>query len=58
MIIEKFLLFPDTADEGYFETAKNRKHFFGDGIKANEILPMLHNEFLIRLLNAINILNN
>lgn len=57
-ITERFVLFPDTTNEGHLETAKNRKHFFGNELKANEILPQIHKEFLQRLLNTLNILNN
>lgn len=57
-IIERFIFFPDITEKGHLETAKNRRHFFGDGLKVNEILPKIHNEFLHRLLNTIALLNN
>lgn len=53
---EKYMLFPDIS-QGRLATVKGRKHFFGNGIKVNEVLPKIHFEFKIRLLNTIKLLN-
>jgi len=39
-LIEKFIFIPDTT-EGVFDSFKNRKRFFNNEIKLNEILPAL-----------------
>lgn len=50
---ERFMLFPD-MDQGHLATVKNRKHFFFSNVKINDILPKLHLEFKVRLLNTLN----
>jgi len=47
-IIEKFILLPD-FDDGIVCTFKNRKRFFNNDTKLNEILPQLIEEFWTRL---------
>ena len=47
-IIEKFILLPDFSN-GIIKTFKNRKRFFNDDIKLNEILPTLISEFWDKL---------
>ena len=47
------MLFPD-MDQGHLATVKNRKHFFFSNVKINDILPKLHLEFKVRLLNTLN----
>jgi hypothetical protein len=47
-IIEKFILIPD-FNNGIITTFKNRKRFFNDDTKLNEILPTLIEEFWNRL---------
>ena len=56
VIVEKYMLFPDIS-QGRLATVKGRKHFFGNGTKVNEVLPRIHKEFKIRLLNTIKLLN-
>lgn len=36
---------------------KNRKHFLGMGTKVNDVLPEIHKEFMVRLLNTVDLLN-
>lgn len=47
-LIEKFIFLPD-FHEGFIKTFKNRKRFFYDEIKLNEILPELVIDFWKRL---------
>ncbi|MFS4466708.1 hypothetical protein [Maribacter sp. 2210JD10-5] len=47
-MIEKFILIPDTTN-GNFDTYKNRKRFFGQDTKLNELLPRLIAEFWKRM---------
>lgn len=47
-IIEKFILLPDFS-EGIIKTFKNRKRFFDNDTKLNEILPDLINDYFTRL---------
>ena len=47
-IIEKFILLPDFSD-GIIKTFKNRKRFFDNDTKLNEILPDLMSDYLTRL---------
>ncbi|MBD1432367.1 hypothetical protein H8B06_05985 [Sphingobacterium sp. DN00404] len=47
-IIEKFILLPDFSN-GKIKTYKNRKRFFNDDTKLNEILPTLISEFWDKL---------
>ena len=54
-IVERFVLFPDFID-GRLDCFKNRKRFFSKAIKANDILPDIYNEFMIRLYNTITML--
>ena len=51
-IIEKFILFPDFQD-GKLKSFKNRRRFFDDDIKLNEILPELIFEYWNRLRNTL-----
>jgi hypothetical protein len=47
-LVEKFILLPDFQN-GFIKTYKNRKRFFFDEIKLNEILPGLVIDFWQRL---------
>jgi len=47
-LIEKFILLPDFKD-GILKTFKNRRRFFNDGMKLNEVLPELIIDFWHRL---------
>lgn len=53
---ERYLLFPDIV-QGHLATFKNRRHFFSNRRKINDILPEIHEEFKKRLLNTIKIVN-
>ncbi len=55
--VEKYMLFPDMS-HGRLDTVRNRKHFFSDQIKVNDIFPSFHIEFKERLLNTIKLLNH
>lgn len=55
-IIERFVLFPD-MHEGHLEKSKNRRHFFGEGIKVNDVFPKIHQAFLLRVLETVKALN-
>lgn len=48
-ITEKFILLPDMKD-GIIKSFKNRKRFFDDEVKLNELLPELLEEFWQKLL--------
>ncbi|MBF4486230.1 hypothetical protein [Flavobacterium sp. CSZ] len=47
-IVEKFILLPDFTD-GIINSYKNRKRFFDNDTKLNEILPDLINDYFTRL---------
>lgn len=55
-IVERFMLFPDLC-EGRLATVKNRKHFFGNGIKVNEVFPKIHRKYKEKVLNTVRFLN-
>lgn len=55
-ISERYMLFPDIA-QGHLATVKNRKHFFGDNIKVNAVLPKIHTLYRRKVLNTISRLN-
>ncbi len=55
-IAEKFMLFPDFND-GILATVKGRNHFFGNGVKVNEILPEIHLNYLSEILSTVKFLN-
>ena len=48
-IIERYMLFPDKKN-GRFCTIKNRKHFYSQNTKINDILIKIHDDFYKRLL--------
>lgn len=50
-IIEKFILIPDSTD-GIIKTSRNRKRFFDDELKLNELLPDVIFDFWQRILNT------
>ncbi len=56
-IVEKFMLLPDYND-GNLLTVKNRKHFFSDCNKVNDLLPKLHFTYLSEIMNTIKHLNS
>lgn len=39
--------------QGHLSTVKNRTHFFSSNIKVNDILPKIHREFKMRMLETI-----
>lgn len=55
-IVERFMLLPDYSN-GNLSTVKNRKHFFSNGNKANDILPELHIGYLKEILSTVKFLN-
>ena len=55
-IVERFMLLPDYIN-GNLLTVKNRKHFFSDGNKVNDILPELHIAYLREIISTIKHLN-
>ena len=55
-IVERFMLLPDYIN-GNLLTVKNRKHFFSDGNKVNDILPELHIAYLREIISTIKYLN-
>lgn len=56
VLIEKFILLPDFHN-GFIKTFKNRKRFFYDEVKLNEILPELIIDFWKKLQNTLNSIN-
>lgn len=54
--VERYMLFPD-FENGHLATAKNRRHFFSEGIKVNDVLVPIHNEFYQRLLATLQYIN-
>lgn len=54
--VERFMLFPDIS-QGHLATVKNRKHFFGNGTKVNQVLHEIHIAYQQRLLNTVKLLN-
>ena len=55
-IVERYMLFPD-FENGHLATAKNRRHFFSEGTKVNDVLVPIHNEFYQRLLATLQYIN-
>lgn len=55
-ISERFMLFPD-IEQGRLATVKSRKHFFGQAIKVNDVLPKIHLTYQTLLKNTIVMLN-
>ena len=55
-IVEKYMLFPD-IERGHLATSKNRRHFFSNGTKVNDIFPKIHHDFCQKLLNTVDCLN-
>lgn len=53
---ERYMLFPDIS-QGHLATVKNRKHFFGNGTKVNEVFPKNHITYQRKLLNTVRLLN-
>ncbi|SHF10278.1 hypothetical protein [Chryseobacterium vrystaatense] len=47
-VIEKFILLPD-FENGIIKVFKNRRRFFNDDVKLNEILPAMITDFWMRL---------
>ena len=56
-IIDRFMLFPDIS-QGRLSTVKNRKHFFSNEVRVNDILPSIHFEFRRRLLQTIEMMQD
>jgi hypothetical protein len=54
-LIEKYILLPDLKN-GSLLAFNNRKHFFDNDIKINEILPDLIKEFWTRIKTTLEIL--
>ena len=55
--MEKYMLFPDIR-QNHLATVKNRRHFFSDDLKVNDIFPKLHAELCGRILNTVKLLNS
>ena len=55
-IVERFMLLPDFID-GNLATVKNRKHFFSECNRANDLLPQIHMDYLKEILSTIKYLN-
>ncbi|SFW21941.1 hypothetical protein [Ruminococcus flavefaciens] len=55
-IIERYMLFPDYT-QGRLDCVKNRKRFFKKETKVNDILPVIHLDYMRRLLNTVKYLN-
>ena len=55
-IIERYMLFPD-SEGGILSNLKNRKHFFGNETRVNDVLPKTHMDFLKMLLNTVSYIN-
>lgn len=55
-IVERFMLLPDFID-GNLATVKNRKHFFSECNRANDLLPQIHLDYLKEILSTIKYLN-
>lgn len=55
-IVERYMLFPD-FENGHLATAKNRRHFFSEGTKVNDVLVSIHHEFYQRLLATLQYVN-
>lgn len=56
-ITERFVLFPDMCN-GCLAKSTNRKHFFGEGVKVNNVFPQIHYAFLKRVLETARVLNS
>jgi hypothetical protein len=56
-IVEKFILLPDFVD-GVIQIYKNRKRFFNNDTKLNEILPSIIKEFWEKLNHTLMDINN
>ncbi|WP_432327993.1 hypothetical protein ACRQ5D_33850 [Mucilaginibacter sp. P25] len=54
-IIEKFIFLPD-FENGIIKTVKNRKRFFDDEVKLNELLPELIFDFWERLVKTLTLM--
>lgn len=54
---ERFMYFPDISQKS-LDCFANRKHFFSQQIKVNQQLPILHMDFLQRVLKTVEWLNN
>lgn len=48
-VIERYIFFPDVTEEGTLQTYKNRKRFFFDGKKVNDVLPKLYFDVMERV---------
>ncbi len=55
-IVERYMLFPD-FENGRLAAAKNRRHFFSEGTKVNDVLVSIHHEFYQRLLATLQYIN-
>lgn len=55
-IVERYMLLPDFVD-GNLVTVKNRKRFFSNGNKVNNIFPEVHFSYLKEILCTIKYLN-
>lgn len=55
-VVERFMLFPDITADGRLVKVGNRKLFFGQGQKVNDILPEIHLEFAKRVIKTIEII--
>lgn len=55
-IVERYVIFPDLQN-GQLIKFNNRRHFFSEGIKVNDILPKMHINYLNKILNTLKLLN-
>ena len=55
-IIERYMLFPD-CKKGRFCTVKNRRHFYSQGLKVNDVLIQIHDDFYKRLITTLNVIS-
>lgn len=55
-ISERFMLFPDITAEGHLVKFGNRKLFFDQGQKVNDVLPEIHFEFAKRVIKTVEVI--
>jgi hypothetical protein len=54
-IIEKYILLPD-LENGFIKSFKNRKRFFNQDVKLNNLLPQMMQEFWKRVLTTVSVI--
>ena len=53
VIASRYIFFPDFTAEGTLVTFKNRKRFFADGVKVNDVLPNLYFDVMKRICETL-----